>query len=82
MSSDSGSGTINSHDETRGIEGAVDCDWVVIGHPGKKLNLKFVTEKTRSSDAAVEVSLCTVLTNEYDTKKRQHILFRRDVFID
>ena len=57
MSSDSGSGTINSHDETRGIEGAVDCDWVVIGRPGRKLNLKFVTEKTRSSDAAVEVSL-------------------------
>ena len=39
-----------------------------------KVNTKLVPTKTIGS--------YTVLTNEYDTKKKQHVLLRRDVFID
>ena len=45
VTSDNGFGTIHSRDETNRIDGAVDCDWVIIGKPGSKLNLRFVTEE-------------------------------------
>ena len=44
VTSDQGSGTINSLDETKQRKGAVNCDWVIIGRPGSNVKLNFLTQ--------------------------------------
>ena len=62
MTSDIGSGMINSMDETSKLKGAVDCDWVIIGKPGTKLNLRFLTQDPASSLAAAKDVRITYIT--------------------
>ena len=44
VTSETGSGTIHTRDETRFHYGQVQCDWVIIGRPGTHIGLTFNAE--------------------------------------
>ena len=58
VSSDTGSGSIVSAENTKYMEGAVDCDWVIVGKPSSSISLKFNSQTSRS-DESLDCSECS-----------------------
>ena len=49
VSSETGSGQIVSSDQTKYMEGLVDCDWVIVGKPASNITLNFQDLTVRKS---------------------------------